>query len=245
MTLPRQPFMHRFYLPASLTPPRVQLSGDEAHHMSRVLRLSVGTTVELFDGTGASAMAEIVRSNKQTATLDIIQRHDQTPTLRPQITLLTAAPKSDRLRWLVEKATELGVHRLSLIETQHSVVHPGDGKLEKLRAAVIAACKQSGRNDLMTIDPPKPLTTTIDAVVAKEIPLVIATHGGGPFASTVSDVACMAIAIGPEGGFTAAEVADAIDRGGTAVSLGPLTLRIETACLAAVSAIRLASCDAR
>lgn len=233
--------MHRFFYPGSLSGPEIELAGDEAHHLVRVLRLSAGDQVELFDGQGQAAVAEIVVTQKSPARLRIVSAQPRSRPRRPRVTLLTAAPKSERLRWLVEKATELGVDRLVLLRTHHSVVHPGTGKLEKLHAAVIAACKQCGRNDLMRIDPPQPWETVVAQTLPKTDRLFVATADGLPLErqrAETESLETIAVAIGPEGGWTTDEFAYATERGAIPVQLGPLVLRIETACLAATSVLR-------
>ena len=174
--------MHRFYYAGPFTDPRVELTGDEAHHLIRVLRLSPGDQVELFDGCGRAAIAEISEVQKKAAWLDVVTAAAESPRRRPTMTLLTASPKSDRLRWLVEKATELEVDRLMFVQTHHSVVHPGPGKLKKMQSTILAACKQSRRNDFMQIDPPKPWEAVVAQVAKTTERLFIATPAGASIA---------------------------------------------------------------
>jgi 16S rRNA (uracil1498-N3)-methyltransferase len=234
--------MHRFYHPQSLNLGEIELTGAEAQHLVRVLRLAAGDQVEVFDGRGQAVSAEVVNVGKRTARLRVLGTPASTPPPLPSIRLLTAAPKSDRLRWLVEKATELGVSRLSLLQTRRSVVHPGEGKLDKLHAAVLAACKQCNRNDLMPIDTPRAWETVVDDVSQLRSPFLIAAPGSpdlGRHAVQLSSAAEVVIAIGPEGDWDPAEVTYAAQQGAIAVGLGPLILRVETAAIAAVSALRL------
>ena len=240
--------MHRFYYPGSLDSGEIELTGAEAQHLGRVLRLSSGDCVEVFDGQGQAVSAEVVRVGKRTARLRILETPTMSVPQVPSIRLLTASPKSDRLRWLVEKATELGVERLSLLQTRHSVVHPGEGKLEKLNATVLAACKQCGRNDLMPIDPPRPWEHVLVDLTDSSTLALIATpcHPGiGSQVEFIRSSAEIAIVIGPEGGWDDLEVTEATRRGAIAVGLGPLILRIETAAIAAASAVRILCSDAR
>ena len=233
--------MHRFYYPGSLSVPEVELTGDEANHLTRVLRLCLGDRVELFDGQGQALTAEVVATQKKSVTIRMVSDSPVLPPRTPTLTLLTASPKSERLRWLVEKATELGVDRLTLLRTQHSVVHPGPGKLRKMDAAVIAACKQSGRNDLMPIEPPQPWESAATQAVQDADRLLIATPDGQPIEEQQAEMgnpSSIAVAIGPEGGWTAEEITFAVDRGAVPVRLGSLILRTETACLAAASILR-------
>jgi 16S rRNA (uracil1498-N3)-methyltransferase len=234
--------MHRFYSPGSIDRPQVELSGDEAHHLSRVLRLPVGERVEIFDGKGRAAPAEVMDIRKRSVILTVTGPAVTTPRPLPAIHLLVAAPKSDRLRWLIEKAAELGVARVSLLQTARSVVHPGAGKLEKLHAVVVAACKQCNRNDLMTIDPPRPWPEVVDEVGSSGDLFLIATldtPGIGSQLDRLRSTPAVTLAIGPEGDWISEEIALAERNGALRVGLGPLVLRVETAAIAAVSAILL------
>ena len=111
--------------------------------------------MELFDGRGKSATAEILAVHKKAVDLKILHT-TETPPPDCRVILASAVPKGDRFRWLVEKAVELGVDRLIPLVTERSVVKPGVGKREKMEQTVIEASKQCGRNWLMAIEEPKP-----------------------------------------------------------------------------------------
>src|SRR5262249_32829881 len=121
------PMSKRFYLPSISAEPTARLGGGEAHHLSRVLRLQPGDLVTLFDGQGSEAQARIDCIDGENVELSIQSRTtDDSP--GRLVTLATAVPKGERFDWLVEKAVELGVHRLIPLVTERSVVKPGDGK---------------------------------------------------------------------------------------------------------------------
>lgn len=209
------------------------LDGLEAHHLIHVLRGSPGDVVQLFDGAGLVASAQITSLHKRDAKLQILGSHREEPAPR-QIVVATAVPKGDRFDWLIEKATELGVTRIIPLRTSRSVVDPRDSKLEKQRQAVIAACKQSGRNHLLELSP----TTTWTDFANRELGSA-ASYIAHPGPTTLSGMpslwngkASIIFAIGPEGGFTEDEVELAVRLGATPISLGPRILRIETAVLA-------------
>jgi 16S rRNA (uracil1498-N3)-methyltransferase len=234
--------MHRFYVPNSFDADSIELTGDEAAHMLRVLRLPVGAHVTLFDGFGRAAVAVIVEAKKRSARLQICQRLTSHPSDRPEVILVTCVPKADRFRWLIEKATELGVNRLIPIQTERSVVHPGRGKLARMEAASVAACKQCGRNDLLQIDQLQPWNEVVSCLGSRM--LLVADPSGRalrdvsiPFTPDSSVV----LAVGPEGGFTPMEIALAQSCGGEIVQLGTHILRIETAALALVAWLTLNS----
>jgi 16S rRNA (uracil1498-N3)-methyltransferase len=153
------------------------------------------------------------------------------PALR-SLTLLTAAPKGDRFRWLVEKATELGVTRLIPISTERSVVSPGQSKLHKLEQTVIAACKQSGRNWLLPIDELRTLPEALQKLPATE-QLLAAHPKGQDLAEWTSNPECgCTVIVGPEGGFTDEECTLLLSANARVVSLGETILRTETAAIA-------------
>jgi 16S rRNA (uracil1498-N3)-methyltransferase len=138
----------------------------------------------------------------------------------------------------VEKATELGVARLIPLRTSRGVVDPRDTKLERLRNVIIESCKQSRRPWLMELSAPQDFSVVIHS---KEHCLVADPSGSAlPAAITVKNTATV-IAIGPEGGWTADELAAARSAGAAIVSLGDSILRIETAAVAVASWWRLTS----
>jgi 16S rRNA (uracil1498-N3)-methyltransferase len=151
-----------------------------------------------------------------------------------EVLLASAPPKGDRLRWLVEKATELGVARLVLLKTQHTIVEPGLSRLERIRATVIEACKQSGRNRLMAVEGPVEWQPFLDMAVRGR-PAFMADPSGDPVRRALDSLdrdRPIVLAVGPEGGFTAAELEQGQAAGAALVSLGARVLRIETAALA-------------
>lgn len=211
------------------------LEGPEAHHLQRVLRKSVGEEIEIFDGSGRVARAEITALSKKSVALKILHTME-TPEPVGQITLATAVPKGDRFRWLVEKAVELGVVRLIPLVTERSVVRPSEGKREKMEQAVIEACKQSGRNRLMRIEEPRPWPDFLKKeIMERQFDLTLIADPGG---SPIAEVLCKGLPesvlflVGPEGGWTETEITQACEAGARAVGLGPNILRIETAAVA-------------
>lgn len=233
--------MHRFYFAARIASDVVELTGPEAHHLRHVLRVEVGDSVELFDGRGGHAVGQVETVAKQSVRIRIGRRGHSAPTPTFGVILATAMPKGDRFGWLVEKATELGVTRLIPLITQRSVVAAGSGKLDKLRRTVIEACKQCGRNDLMTIDELARWPDVVSREFAVPHRAILIAHPGGEAWSTAGWLGSseaspqhdVLIAIGPEGGFTGEELELGQRHGARLVNLGPHVLRIETAAIAA------------
>jgi 16S rRNA (uracil1498-N3)-methyltransferase len=223
----------RYYAPQLSDVESCELEGSEFHHLARVMRAGVGDQVVLFDGKGNAAEAQVVELSKSRASLRILNRSHDTEE-SPVVVLATAVPKADRFRWLVEKATELGVSRLIPLQTSRSVTEPGETKLDKMRATVIEACKQSGRNRLMAIDPRTEWRSFLSDA-AKVGRLLVADPGGAARASLCEakeSGRALVLAVGPEGGLTDFEVIQAVEAGGRCISLGPQILRTETAAVA-------------
>jgi 16S rRNA (uracil1498-N3)-methyltransferase len=227
----------RYYCPDPTREGRYHLPDDEARHLSRVCRGEPGDRVELFDGKGFATRAVIVEIGRNFAVLAADGQPIVSSPCPCALTLATAFPKGQRVDWLVEKATELGVSRLIPLLTEHSVVDPRDAKLERLRRTIIEASKQSKRNQLMVLDDPMSWADLVRTsqsgtrLLAQPNGLVLAHW------PPLENQREIVLAVGPEGGFTAKEEALAIGAGWTPITLGPYVLRIETAGLAGAAAI--------
>lgn len=228
----------RFYCPDPPKEGRITLRDDEARHLARVRRVAVGESVELFDGAGTVHRAIVGRIDKSLVDLDIIESASFDRSTPIGLTLAIAAPKGDRLDWLVEKATEIGVSRLALIATERSVVDPGQAKLKRLRRTIVEASKQCGRNRLMELSSDVKWADLIETTSAAETRL--AAHPGGVaprFWPRPAEGGAATIGVGPEGGFTRDEIDRAAAAGWIIVSTGQSLLRIETAGIVASSMI--------
>jgi 16S rRNA (uracil1498-N3)-methyltransferase len=222
----------RFYCPAAPRDGRYHLSPDESRHLSRVCRLGVGDRVEIFDGRGFATSAEVVAAAGDS--VELVAVGEPLPIRQPpcSLTLATAVPKGDRLDWIVEKATELGVDRLIPIIAERTVVVPRGSKLERLRRSIVEASKQSRRSRLMRLDEPVEWPGLVDSFPGA---LTFLADPGGSTPSqwpAIPPGREVVLAVGPEGGLTAAEVELAVGAGWNAIQLGCNTLRIETAGLA-------------
>ena len=207
-----------------------RLAGSEAHHLIHVMRAKVGDHVTLFDGSGAQFGCEITAVGRADATLAVHSRDEVDREAAVTVTVGVALPKGDRQKNLIEKLTEVGVARVTPLLTEHSVAAPKGSAIDKLRRLVIEASKQCGRNRLMVIDEPLPLAAFL-AAQADADERLFAHPGGDPAPPPKPSSRSVAIAIGPEGGFSDAEAAAASREGWRAVSLGPRILRVETAAI--------------
>ena len=223
----------RFFITTQPAGDRAVLEGDEARHLTRVLRAKVGDTVSLFDGSGREWPARVAAIGRDRVELDTTEPTvDPVPDAIP-VTLAVALPKGDRQKWMVEKLTELGATRLIPLETTRGVAEATASAQARLERGVIESCKQCGRNTLMEIAAGRPLERLLAEVPAGAC--VVIAHPGGRLldAATMPPTATAMIAlVGPEGGFTDEELGTADRAGVIRISLGPRILRVETAAIA-------------
>jgi 16S rRNA (uracil1498-N3)-methyltransferase len=220
----------RYFVDSPITSDRAVLTGAEAHHLLHVMRAARGSGVTLFDGTGWEFEAVVESAMRTEVDLSIVARQQVDREATTALTLGVALPKGERQKWLVEKATELGVARLVPLVTERAVVQPGDNALQRLRRAVVEASKQCGRNRLMEIATPQPWNEFLAANNQVACRLVAHPSAKEPLSSYVQ--ASIVAAVGPEGGFADDEIARAASQGWQSIGLGPRTLRVETAAIA-------------
>lgn len=222
----------RFFVKGPLSAGTARLGGPEAHHLIHVLRIGIGQNVTLFDGSDVEAKAKVTDIKSGTVEFAVQELHAATNESSIELILAAAVPKGDRFGWLIEKACELGVRRFVPLITSRSVVIPGEGKLDKMRRTIVEASKQCGRTRLMELAEP----IEWSEFVARELSAAsawVAHPSGTPFEfASELPAGPVVTAVGPEGGFTDAEVDLATRAGAKLISLGPRVLRIETAALA-------------
>jgi 16S rRNA (uracil1498-N3)-methyltransferase len=219
------------------------LVGTEAHHLLHVMRAAVGQHVTLFDGSGAEYSAVVESLGRSSAILQIFERREVDRELPFLLTIGVALPKGDRQKWLVEKLTELGATAIVPLTTERGVAQPAAGALERLRRSVIEASKQCGRNKLMRIEEPRRWHEWIrHSHEMGECRCLLAHPGGKPLRHfDLTRPRTTYLTVGPEGGLSDAEVADATEAGWEVVGLGPRILRTETAAVSLAAAVALAS----
>jgi 16S rRNA (uracil1498-N3)-methyltransferase len=221
----------RFYTPDPLPQGEYVLTGPEAHHLAAVRRFAPGDRVVLFNGDGHDSPAEVVAADRKRTILTILTAVPAGRELPFPLEVAAALPKGDRGDFLVEKLTELGVTRFTPLQTERTVVQPKEARLDKFQQAVIEASKQCGRNVLMRV---APLTRWPAFLTTPDLPprrLFLhppAEAATRPLTEFVPDAGGVVIAVGPEGGFSPAEVAAAEAAGWVRVGLGPRVLRVET-----------------
>ena len=234
----------RFFVESPIVSDTATLVDAEAHHLIHVMRAGSGDQVTLFDGCGAEFSARVAKLGRSHVELAVLSRLEISRELPFELTLGVALPRGDRHKWLVEKATELGVTRLVPLVTQRSVVEPGSGAIEKLRRVVIESAKQCGRNRLMEIERSHPWAEFLAAATVDSLRMI--AHPTAEVCDPADSTLLLPAvgrptfaAIGPEGGFTDTELADTHAEHATRISLGFTTLRIETAAVMAAGFVRM------
>ena len=216
------------------------LQGEQARYLGRVLRSRVGDRLQVFNGDDGQWSATIENISKNDVTLRVGER-DETTTESPlKIHLVQGISRGERMDFVVQKATELGIKRLTPVLTHHGIVKFDQQRAEKRQQhwqqIANSACEQSGRTRPPLIDAPIALNSWFGAKdSADSTELILKPGTTTQLASIAAPATKLCLMIGPEGGFSEREYEDAQIAGFQAVALGPRTLRTETAALAAIT----------
>jgi 16S rRNA (uracil1498-N3)-methyltransferase len=217
-----------------------------AHHAQHSLRLRDGAAITLFDGRGGEYGARLVAGRHASAEIvafDSIERESPLA-----VTLIQSLASSEKIDWVVEKATELGAARIVLVSAERSVARLDakrfERKLTRWREVAVAACCQCGRNRVPRVIDMSTPAEAFELARDCEARLLLAP-GAVTALAAHADARPVAVAVGPEGGFSDHETALAERAGFVAVSLGPRVLRTETAGPAAVAALQAIAGDFR
>lgn len=219
---------------------RAELEGDNARHLTQVLRVEAGQIYEITDNNKIY-LAEVELARKQRVVFRILEALPDPEALAP-ITLLVALIKFDRIELLLEKATELGVGRIQFFGAERSergLEQGAEKRLARWRRIVLESSQQSRRVRMPELAAP---------VSYRDVLKLEATHRlfldeertGSPILDAVASISrpsSVALLVGPEGGWTQHEREEARDAGWTVVSLGPQVLRTETAAMAALAVV--------
>jgi 16S rRNA (uracil1498-N3)-methyltransferase len=230
----------RFHCAVALTEhSALTLPPGAARHV-QVLRMQPGDGLILFDGSGGEFAATVERMGRSEVDVQVGARKSIEREASRAVHLAVGMPANDRMDWLVEKATELGVASIQPLMTAHGVLRLSGERADKKRAhweaIAIAACEQCGRNRVPQIQPVRPwagwLATPADD--AERFILSLAEGSRPAREAMVDDHRAVWVLSGPEGGLTASEEREAIARGFAPLTLGRRVLRAETAALAAL-----------
>lgn len=234
--------MPRFHCPLPLTPgSTVSLPPGAARHV-QVLRLQPGSPIVLFNGDGGEFDAIVQRIGRSEVSVDIAAHRAVEREPARVIHLAVGVPANERMDWLVEKATELGVAGIQPLTTQRSVVRLDGERAQKKQAhwqaVAIAACEQSGRNRVPVIGPVTMLDAWLACRPAQQSGMLLSLADDAPhLRKAATGDGEVVLLSGPEGGLSAQEEGAARAAGFTPVSLGPRVLRAETAALAALAVL--------
>jgi 16S rRNA (uracil1498-N3)-methyltransferase len=234
----------RVYIPEPLTRgSRHTIKGDAANHIARVLRLAAGDPLTLFDGQGGEYAARIDALRKGAVVVAVVEFSAYERESPLSLTLAQGVSRGERMDWVVQKATELGVHRIVPLLTERSVVRldakQAERKLEHWRGIAVAACEQSGRNRLPDIAPPLGLPDFLRGREKEGATRLLLSPTGALRIGELQALDGGVIAlVGPEGGLAESEQHAALDTGFIAVRLGPRILRTETAAIAALTLLQ-------
>lgn len=222
----------------------VELPDAVAHHARHALRLRDGAAIVLFDGRGGEYAARLAAGRRAAAEVlafDPVERESPLA-----VTLIQSFAPNEKLDWIVEKSSELGVARVVLAPTERSVARFDAQRLARKRAhwreVAIAACCQCGRNRVPVVLDASDFAGALVLAQGCEVRLLLAPDAGEALARDAR-ARSVAVAIGPEGGFTEQEIALARRAGFVVAALGPRVLRTETAGPAALAALQAIAGD--
>ena len=242
--------MHRFYLPpAQAQGQHLHLSERDAHHAIHVLRLRPGERVVVLDGAGHELLCEAQKPDREQLALTVAQRN-VIPPLPCQITLLQAIPKGKIIESIIQKATELGAHRIVPVLSDRVTTQLEEenaaSKLEKWRVIAIESIKQCGSAWLPQIETPITPKVFLTRGEQYELPLIASLqndrrHPREYFQTFYGEKKrlprSVCVWVGPEGDFTPAEMNAIKSAGALPITLGPLVLRSETAAIYCLSVL--------
>ena len=220
----------------------VWISGQDAVHIRRALRMKPGENLILCDGRGNDYFCEIDGFEEEDVRLKVLYHTPTACEPDTEVVLYQGQPKGDKLELIIQKAVELGVSAIVPFVAARSVVRL-DGKEEKKRARwqkiADEAAGQCGRGILPPVETPLSWKQTVERLRDGGTPAGVFYEGGGrPLAELVGrQTRRLAIVVGPEGGFEPAEIEELRALGAETATLGPRILRCETAPLAALAVI--------
>ena len=233
----------RFYCPPPLLASDFfDLPPAAAHHASRVLRLHVNDAVQLFDGTGVELHGIICEISGKKVVLEKLQVCAVNRESPLHIVLAQAMCSSEKMDWVMQKATELGVTEIQPVQTQRSVAKLAGERAKKRaehwRNVSIAACEQCGRNVLPEIHAPQELGVWSATMRAASSKFILLPQASRALHDQPKPQGVITLLVGPEGGFSADEALLAQQVGFAPIRLGVRVLRTETAAIAGIAALQ-------
>jgi len=239
--MPRPP---RFFISREqVSGSRITLSGEDVRHVAAVLRMQTGDELLLCDGQGTEYVVKITQADRTEIHTEIVSTSKR-EIIAPHITLGQGLPKSDKMDWIVQKATELGVASIVPLVTERTIVKVKDEekRLSRWQKICREASMQSNRPDIPKIETIRPFSDFLRTPSPEPGTLLLLPweEGTEPIKTVLRqhpEARNIVVLIGPEGGFSKAEASLAAERGFHPVSLGPNILRTETAAVAVLAMV--------
>lgn len=218
----------------------LSLAEPQSHYLSKVLRMQAGRELILFNGEGGQYNAEISAVHKKHVDVLVKKFSSENNQSHLHLELAIGVSRGERMDWVLQKATELGVTKITPLMTERTEVKLGgeraDKKMEHWQHILISACEQCQRNLLPELSEPENYSDWITRCNA-ELKFVL-HHRDSKGLPQDTSTQSVALLIGPEGGLDEDEIAQAITQGFSPLTLGPRVLRTETAPVAAISLVQ-------
>lgn len=216
------------------------INGDDAKHISAVLRMKAGDNAVISDNKGTDYLCRLLSGTKEFAEFEIIDKQKNIAEPNIEVTLYQAMPKNDKMDFIVQKATELGVTKIVPFLSKRCVSRPDDKsfgkKLERYNRIAYEAAKQCGRGIIPEVLPIMSYKNAISQLKSDDLNILFYECGGQPLDKIIADSKRnISVFIGSEGGFEQEEVELATSKNVKIASLGARILRCETAPVAAIS----------
>jgi 16S rRNA (uracil1498-N3)-methyltransferase len=239
--------MHRFFISAELLQEKhVVLTGPQAHQINDVLRMKAGDSIIVLDNTGYEYIVTLMRVERRQVIGEVVNQRKSEAEPRTRITLYQSLLAREKFELVLQKCTEVGVSHFVPIVTQRSLIRQPQAitpkKMSRWQSIITEAAEQSGRGKIPTLESPLLFRDTLAGLDDFDCCLVGSAVGNEADLRNIlphGDIRPVRIAllIGPEGGFTDEEIAEACGRGAKAFSLGKRILRTETAAIVASALI--------
>ena len=233
----------RIYTDQPLRPGREVLLPEQAgEHVARVLRLERGHPLILFNGDGCEYDASLAALAKRAVTAEVAGMREVDREAPLQLTLAQGIARGEKMDWILQQATELGVARIVPIVTERTEVkldaERAERRLAHWHSVIAGACEQSGRNRLPTIEPPQRLDRWLGVLDSDALRLALIPGGESTLRQLPQLDNGAILVVGPEGGLSDNDVSMLAQSGFRGLRLGPRILRTETAGLAALAALQ-------
>ena len=218
----------------------IQLEETASHHLAKVLRMQAGRELILFNGTGGEFAATIHEVSKKYVSVTVAEHRPDNRESPLQLELAIGISRGERFEWVLQKATELGISKITPLITERTEVKTGSDRQEKMhdrwQHIIISACEQCQRNLLPELAAPKLFTDWLPTVNA-DLRFVL-HHRDSKSLPSGEKPHSVSLLIGPEGGLSETEITLAQQHDFNALTLGPRVLRTETAPVAAISLVQ-------